>query len=171
MNLLPFLLKMDLLQRENILLPMQGLCVKESDSNSNNHKNIIKVHKHSCKQNDMFQSQVALISPCMLRFPNVAENQSSESADGVEWRGCVCVCVGGGGGWVGCGMQNFGCIPQFRTWNWAKMAITRGRARNQSENTFCCTFWPKLKFYACQLLLTLKKKTFLEATWPYYKTV
>ena len=56
-------------------------------------------------------------------------------------------------------------------WTWAKMSITRGRARNQSENTFCCTFWPKLKFYACQLLLTLIKKTFLEVTWPFYKTV
>ena len=34
-----------------------------------------------------------------------------------------------------------GCIPQFRTFEpGAKMSITRGRARNQSENTFCCTF-------------------------------
>ena len=51
------------------------------------------------------------------------------------------------------------------------MSITRGRPSNQSENTFCCTFWQKLKFYACQLLLTLKKKTFLQVTRPYYKTV
>ena len=31
------------------------------------------------------------------------------------------------------------------------MSITNGGARNQSENTFCYTFRPKLKFYACQL--------------------
>ena len=42
----------------------------------------------------------------------------------------------------------------------AKMSISRGGARNQSENTFRCIFLLKLKFYACQLLLTLKKKDF-----------
>ena len=64
-------------------------------------------------------------------------------------------------------------------WTWGKISITWGRARNQSENTCCCIFWQKkkkkkkknLKFYAGQLLLTLKKKIFLQVIWPCYKIV